>query len=145
MENIVKANWFGADATFHHVGMAVPTIKPVGKEMPRVFDDPIQGVSVAFFDNAGCCIELIAPLRENSPVTAALKKGQKLVHLCFEVASMDAAIKTGATNGFRCVAKPVPAVAFQQRRIAWVFSSEYGLVELLERHSEPSFGPDSRV
>src|SRR6185369_8631109 len=136
MEDIVKANWFGTDAIFHHVGMAVARIKPVGKEMPKVFDDPIQGVSVAFFENAGCCIELIAPLRENSPISASLKKGQKLVHLCFEVGSMDAAIKAAATSGFRCVAKPVPAVAFQQRRIAWVFSTEYGLVELLERNAE---------
>lgn len=133
MKGTLKCCWFGPDATFHHAGIAVTSIKNIGKESLEVFEDQTQRVAVAFFETGGCCIELVAPLNANSPVTSTLKKGQKLLHLCFEVNDIGEAIAVGAAQGFRCIAKPVPAVAFDGRLIAWVYHVDYGLFELLER------------
>src|SRR2546421_3822320 len=89
-----KCNWFGPGSVFHHVGIAVSSIKTDGEGTPEVFEDPIQKVAVAFLENGGCCIELVAPLTTHSPISSALAKGQKLLHLCFEVDDLEKALES---------------------------------------------------
>jgi methylmalonyl-CoA/ethylmalonyl-CoA epimerase len=98
----------------------------------EVVFDPIQRVRVAFVDLAGTTIELIEPVGDDSPVRLSLEKGTKLVHLCFEVPGLEAALTAAAGHGFHVLGAPAPAVAFAGRRIAWCFSKTFGLVELLE-------------
>lgn len=81
----------------------------------------------------GLTIELVEPLNRGSPVTNMLKKGQSLYHLCFQVKDIRQAIEAAGEGGFHCIAKPSPARAFKDKRIAWLFSKTYGLIELLER------------
>ena len=133
MNGTVTCDWFGKGAAFHHVGIAVASIECCGHQEISVFEDPIQKVSVGFLESAGCRIELVAPLSTAGPVSAALKNKQKLLHLCFEVDDLDKSVLFAASRGFRCVAKPVPAAAFDGRRIAWLYSLDYGLFELLEK------------
>ena len=109
------------------------SIKDVYGDDLEIVSDDIQNVSVAFIKMAGITVELIEPLNENSPINSSLKKGQRLMHLCFQVPDIGDAIKKGRENGFHCIAKPVPAKAFKNKRIAWLFSKTYGLVELLEK------------
>ena len=123
---------FGDGAVFDHAGVAVRSIRASAKSDPGIIRDEAQKVSVAFVDIGGIKLELIEPAGEDSPVASSLEKGQRLVHLCFRVPDMDAAIKKGRENGFHCIAKPVPARAFGGRKIAWLFSKTYGLTELLE-------------
>lgn len=127
-----SADPFGADATFHHVGLAVRSIEAVAPGADIV-EDPIQNVRVSFVDWNGARMEFIEPVDESSPVTRSLKTGQRLQHLCFEVDSLDAALPAAAARGFHSLGKPVPAVAFGGRRIAWVYHAVFGLFELLER------------
>jgi methylmalonyl-CoA/ethylmalonyl-CoA epimerase len=122
---------FGPEARFHHVGLAVRSIEEAASGIPN-WEDPIQRVRVGFLDMHGAPIEFVEPVGDRSPVTRSLEKGQKLLHLCFEVPDLDAALRIGAERGFRALGPPAPAVAFGGRRICWVFSSIYGLVELLE-------------
>ncbi|MCL4298379.1 MAG: VOC family protein [Anaerolineae bacterium] len=133
-----ELNMFGEDAVFDHVGLAVRSIEDTlnGDGKAAVFSDDIQKVSVAFIRMSGIKVELIEPLGEKTPVALSLQKGQQLVHLCFRVPDIEAAIQVGREYGFHCIARPVPAVAFGCRRIAWLFSRTYGLVELveMERH-----------
>ena len=130
---MIDLKLLGDGVEFDHIGLAVPSIQDtVGTEL-EIHTDETQRVRVAFVNLNGAPVELVEPLDEKSPVTAGLKKGQKLLHLCFKVSDMDAAIKTGRENGFHLFAKPVPAVAFKGRRIAWLYSKDYGLVELVER------------
>jgi methylmalonyl-CoA/ethylmalonyl-CoA epimerase len=129
-----ELNMFGDRAVFDHVGLAVRSIGATlgsGREV-AIFSDDLQKVSVAFIRMNGIKVELIEPLGENTPVALSLKKGQQLVHLCFRVPNIEAAIQKGRENGFHCIAQPVPAVAFNHRKIAWLFSRTYGLVEILE-------------
>jgi methylmalonyl-CoA/ethylmalonyl-CoA epimerase len=123
---------FGHSATLHHVGLVVPSIHAQYPDLEITFD-PIQKVGVAFFHLHGVRVELIEPKGEDSPVQQSLRKGTKLVHMCYEVEDLEQVMIDCAKEGFRCIAKPVPAVAFDGRNIAWVFHRVLGLFELLQR------------
>jgi methylmalonyl-CoA/ethylmalonyl-CoA epimerase len=129
---IVELNLFGNDAVFDHIGLAVKSIRESVGEGPEIFADEVQKVSVAFVVLNGVRIELIEPLGDKTPITSSLEGGHRLVHLCFRVPDIQAAIKKARENGFHCIARPVPAKAFNNKRIAWLFCKIYGLVELLE-------------
>lgn len=132
---------FGADAVFHHVGIAVRSIDAAGGPTLARTEDPTQRVSVAFVDSGGAVLELIEPLGDRSPVAASLAKGQPLVHLCFSVPDLDAAVVAGKRAGFHRLAAPVAAPAFGNRQIVWMFSRTFGLVELLERPARDEAAP----
>ncbi len=104
--------------------------------MSGPFDDPIQKVAVNFLttsDHDAVEIELIAPLTEDSPIRAMLAKGGGgAYHLCFETNDLEAALNHARKNGCIIVSGPVPAVAFQNRRIAWIYTSSRQLFELVE-------------
>lgn len=127
----VKLDFLGEEARFHHIGMVVRCIKAVS---PRstVIDDPIQGVSVALVLINGLPVELIEPRGANSPVAKSLERGVKLLHVCYAVPNLKAAIRTCRKHGFHCIQGPVPARAFGNANIAWVYSRQYGLFELCE-------------
>lgn len=130
--NTLPVNCFGSEATFHHVGLVVPSVEAACPKATRI-TDPRQKVDLAFVELNGVVVELLAPVGDDSPVAKSLKNNVKLVHLCFEVPDLAAAISYSRQHGFHCLRQPVPAVAFDQRRIAWLFSPVYGLVELLEK------------
>lgn len=129
-----RLDFFGPGACAHHVGLAVPSITALVPDA-HITHDPVQRVSVAFVDIAGQCIELIEPADEKSPVSDNIAKGQKLVHVAIEVPDIEAAITAARPHGFHRLAKPVPATAFDERPIAWLFSRQYGLFELIEAAS----------
>jgi methylmalonyl-CoA/ethylmalonyl-CoA epimerase len=128
-----------------HVGVAVPALAPATESLSSLFgykvvsgpfDDPIQKVTVNFLaksDSDVAEIELIAPLTEDSPIKAMLaKNGGGAYHLCFETADIEAALAHAKQNGCVIVSGPVPAVAFDGRRIAWIFTRSRQLFELVE-------------
>ncbi len=126
-----KKNFFGEHAVFEHAGIAVRAISDIGKGIEKT-EDPIQKVNVAFIYIYDCKIELIEPISEKSPITNILDKGQSLYHLCFRVPDINKALETARKHGFHCIARPTPAKAFNDKKIAWVFSKTYGLFELVE-------------
>jgi methylmalonyl-CoA/ethylmalonyl-CoA epimerase len=128
-----------------HVGVAVPSLGPTTqtlstlfgyREISGPFDDPIQKVSVNFLtssDEDVTEIELIAPLTEDSPIKSMLaKNGGGAYHLCFETTDIDAALEHCKNNGCMIVSGAVPAVAFEGRRIAWIYTKSKQLFELVE-------------
>jgi methylmalonyl-CoA/ethylmalonyl-CoA epimerase len=124
-------DFFGEDAEFEHAGIAVRSISDAVKGVEKT-EDPIQRVNVAFIYINNFKIELIEPITEKSPITKILDKGQSLYHICFRVPDMKKAIETARKHGFHCIARPVPAKAFNDNKVAWVFSKVYGLFELIE-------------
>ncbi|HEX3969460.1 MAG TPA: VOC family protein [Edaphobacter sp.] len=125
--------------------MAVPSLGPAADTLSTLFgyrvisgpfDDPIQKVSVSFLtqsDSDIAEIELIAPLGEDSPITSTLaKSGGGAYHLCFETTDIEQALVHAKNNGCIVVSPPVPAVAFDGRRIAWIYTRSRQLFELVE-------------
>ncbi len=133
---MLKKETFGQNnAEFHHIGLVVSSIKDyLNSDDNEIFFDPIQRVYVSFIELNGIEIELIEPKDKNSPVNNNLERKYPLAHLCYEVSDMDNAINEGRKNGFHCIAKPVGAVAFKGRKIAWLYNKDIGLVEILEKY-----------
>lgn len=132
----------------HHIGFVVDSIDQVGKSFAeslgliwnrKVFLDPLQKVNVSFMNSAEYGqpqIELVAPVGEDSPVRSFLAKGGGLHHLCYEVPQLESQLEMSRSQGGKLVRPPMPAVAFDGRRIAWIYSRERLLVEFLEASSE---------
>lgn len=131
-DNPEYLNFFGEDTEFDHVGIAVRSIKDNIANSSEICSDPVQNVKVAFAYMNNFRVELVEPLNENSPVSNILNKGQSIYHICFRVGNIDEAIRSARDAGFHCIAPPVIAKAFN-KKIAWVFSRTYGLIELLEK------------
>ena len=125
-----NSNFFGDTATFDHFGYCVGSISDFDDELSTTVDNT-QKVKVGFFQMNDVMVELVEPLSESSPITKMLEKGQNIYHICFRVDDIEDAIALARKNGFHCIVKPVPAVAFDGRRIAWLFNRVFGLVELL--------------
>lgn len=130
---------------FRHLGIAVPSIESAldiyrdlfgYKLLSGPYDDPIQKVSVCFLgtgESGDCTVELVSPYGENSPVKQMLSKGITTYHLCYEVENMEAALDLVKAKRCIVVCQPAPAVAFHGRRIAWFYTPNRQLVELVER------------
>jgi len=128
----------------HHVGFVVANIEAAMPGFLRslaadwdgqVFHDPLQKVRVAFLATRAQdpAIELVEPAGDDSPVLRFLReRGGGLHHVCYEVADLEEELAAFRSRGALIAKRPLPAVAFAGRRIAWVITSEKLLVELLE-------------
>jgi len=127
----------------HHVGIVVQSIAQSAPRYRQLFGlqpvspvvtDERQRVNVQFLasDADATSVELIEPLPGISPARGALEKGGGLNHLCFEVADIEAMVRHAESDGVVCVCSPVPAAAFDGRRIAFLYYREIGLIEFVE-------------
>jgi methylmalonyl-CoA/ethylmalonyl-CoA epimerase len=102
------------------------------KGVPMI--DEVQGVRYLFLhtgDNG--LVELLEPHGEKSPVLGHLKKGGGLYHMCFEVEDLDATLQRLRDTGEAIVVRdPVPAPGIENRRVAFVVTSDRDLIEFVE-------------
>ncbi|MGA2369645.1 MAG: VOC family protein [Candidatus Korobacteraceae bacterium] len=129
----------------HHVGFVVANIQTAMPGFQRslaaewdgqIFHDPLQKVRVAFLTTRAQdpAIELVEPAGDDSPVLRFFQeRGGGLHHVCYEVADLEEELAAFRSRGALIAKRPLPAVAFGGRRIAWVITSEKLLVELLEQ------------
>jgi len=134
-----------ATSRFHHVGFVVGSIDEVGRQFAdslgarwdgNVIHDPLQEARVAFLRCGGPeapAIELVEPAGDESPLRKFLGRGGGLHHVCYEVDSLEARLEQSRSAGCLIVRRPLPAVAFGGRRIAWVYTPAKLLLEYLER------------
>jgi methylmalonyl-CoA/ethylmalonyl-CoA epimerase len=82
-----------------------------------------QRVRELFLTDGATTVELLEPLGAGSPLQAFLNRNPAggLIHLALEVTDLDAAIARVTAAGGRLVIAPVPDVAFNQCRIAFVY------------------------
>jgi methylmalonyl-CoA/ethylmalonyl-CoA epimerase len=127
---------------FHHVGIAVQNINEAihayqvlgYSQTSAIIQDPIQKVQLCFLDKDGSpTLELVAASSQDSPVTNILaKNGPTPYHNCFEVDDIMESVANLKLSGFRRLSAIVPAIAFENRRICFLYQKEVGLIELLE-------------
>lgn len=131
------------------MGVAVPDMDVAIRKYAEIlglrllsgpFDDPIQKVRVCFIGTgelADAVIELISPLPspagDDAPIHQYLRKELGAYHICYEVADMDGTLRHMRSKGCLVVSGPVPAVAFDMRRIAWLLMPTRQLIEVVER------------
>lgn len=130
---------------FHHVGYAVKDIRRYLEEflMPMFapesvgapVSDVTQGVTVCFVQmQGGTVIELVEPLDEQSPLHSVIGSSRGGVyHLCYEVENLDLELLRFRGKGCLPLGKPVPAAAFNGRRIVFLLTPQRDLLEFVER------------
>ena len=131
--------------TVHHLGMAVSDIdksiasfKGLGWILDgEIVDDKLRNVKLAFLKRCESdeIIELVSPTDEKSPVTNTLKAMKNVptpYHICYKVRDLDKTIEILKGRGFILTDPSKPAVAFEDRRVAFLLSRDSGLLELLE-------------
>jgi methylmalonyl-CoA/ethylmalonyl-CoA epimerase len=129
---VLECSFFGREAAFHHIGMAVHSIRAISPSSEPIVNE-LEGVSMAFLRLNGVTIELLEPLGDSSPILRSLRSGVKLLHVCYEVPELAEAVALCRPAGFHSLGAPKASPAFGGRRVAWVFSKQFGLFELLER------------
>jgi methylmalonyl-CoA/ethylmalonyl-CoA epimerase len=124
----------------HHVGLVVRTMaggirrfeEAGGEVVVGPTDDTVLGVTCALVRlPEGVDVELVAPLEGfESPVTARLKRGGGLDHLCFWVEDLDASLAREIENDAILLVPPTYAVTFDST-IAFVQRRAGLVVELM--------------
>jgi len=142
--NAISLTW-QPEGAFHHVGFVVASIPNSVQGFAsmvqadwdeHVFHDPNQGVRVTFLKSRGAgdpLWELVEPADEQSPVYSFAAKGGGLHHVCYVVDCLEQALADARALGAIVKRQPMPAVAFDGRRIAWIYTRNRLLIEYLER------------
>src|SRR5580704_15312489 len=134
-----------SEPTLHHLGFVVASIADCAERFTRtirgawdgqIIHDSIQTVHATFLQQpspAEALIELVQPDGPQSRVAAFLNRGGGLHHLCYEVDALDQQLEYSRSVGAVVTQKPVPALAFDGRRVAWIYTRDKLLLEYLER------------
>lgn len=134
----------------HHIAYAVSDVSAAARSFAALGFEPEgsvcvdqkRGVEIQFLLNAGGTrIELVAPAREDSPVSEMLRKGHGTgspYHICYEVESIADAQQGLARAGFVPTSDMAPAPAISGRNVSFAFSRAVGLIELVEVDQDES-------
>jgi methylmalonyl-CoA/ethylmalonyl-CoA epimerase len=129
----------------HHIGFVLASIEEGAASIAtslgatwngNIILDPLQNARVSFLqglDNNDALIELVEPHGPHSPVSQFLGKGGGLHHLCYEVENLESHLEFCRLVKTFIIRPPVPAIAFNGRRIAWALTAKKILLEFLER------------
>ena len=110
-----------------HIGIAVRSIadarnfyeEVLGLEVEEVEEVPSEGIRVAMLPFPGGEIELIEPLRADSPVGRFLERhGEGLHHVSFDVPDVRKTIRAGIEHGVETVGE-APRKGAEGREIAF--------------------------
>jgi len=124
---------------FHHVGIAcerieseVPHYELIGYQREgEIFEDSRQVIRGLFMKAGSMQIELIEPLRPESPVGTFLARGIQMYHQAFLSHNLRAAVRSLVDKGAVIVSHPKPAVAFGGRQVCFLLLPNRMLIELI--------------
>lgn len=129
-----------------HVSIVVPSLEAAAQRLREVYDLALgevktneqQGVRLAYIELGNAKIELMEPLRADSPVAKFLQRnpGGGIHHFCLAVDSVESTAAEIAANGARVLGDGSPQLNVHGERIAFVHPKDFlgALVELEEHH-----------
>lgn len=125
----------------HHIGVITGSLEKsvsfytiLGYNASTTYVDPIQKAHIVLMQRERePLVELIMP---DSPESPAARWRQRIVvgpyHTCYEVDALESMMAFLRRQRLFPVGEPVPAVAFNMRRIVFLWGASSGLIELLE-------------
>ena len=130
----------------HHIGYVVKHIDRAvaeftalgGGQVTETVYDPRRKVNILFLDCAGGGgqIELIEPTASDSVAAGLLKKmGASPYHICYTFSSLEETIGDLRKRHWFVTAPPESAPAIGNRRVAFLYHAQVGLIEILEENS----------
>jgi methylmalonyl-CoA/ethylmalonyl-CoA epimerase len=126
----------------HHVGVAVADLdesirvyqSALGAELVHRATNEKEGLEAAFLKVGDGEVELMTPLREDSPVGKFMaKRGPGLHHVAYAVADIDKALAGARASGVELIDSE-PRIGMHGTRIAFLHPKSVGgvLTELVE-------------
>ena len=131
----------------HHIGHATADIPAQAviyaarfgyEPATAILHDPLQTARVQFLKlpNEPTYLELVAPDGPASKLSAQVRRGATLNHLCYTAGPLTTAIAHLEATGMKLISDPKPAIAFAGRRICWLLGTDQLPIELVERRNE---------
>lgn len=126
---------------FHHVGVITGSLEEsttlyasLGYSPSVIYDDPMQKAAIILMKKERePIIELITPTSPDSPAANWLQRIKAgPYHTCYEVDDFEAMIALLRPQRLFPVSGPTPAVAFNMRRVVFLWGEKSGLIEFLE-------------
>jgi methylmalonyl-CoA/ethylmalonyl-CoA epimerase len=123
-----------------HIGVAVPDVEAAMQFYRDVLDVPCRGpeeadgARIVHLQFDGAEVELLEPLRDDTPIARFLaKRGPGIHHICYRVADLEAALIVCRQRGYQLV-DDLPRTGAGGHRIAFLHpkSTSGILVELTE-------------
>ena len=125
----------------HHIGHLVRDIEKA-KVMfhalgfvnaSETYYDESRDIDIVFLENDGYKVELVAPRSEKSVIWKHLKRsGSTPYHFCFSVHDIEKQIKIKEEEGYITLQAPSKAPAIANRNVAFLYSPDIGIIELVE-------------
>jgi methylmalonyl-CoA/ethylmalonyl-CoA epimerase len=126
-----------------HIGFVVSDIDSALKRFSELYGlvqegeivfDPTQKVNLIMLSSKNNYkIELIQPIGKKSPSYDFMKRGGGFHHFCYSVQNIEKKIGEMKMNEHLLIKQPVPAILFDGRRVAFLFSKvDNQIVELVE-------------
>ena len=119
----------------NHVAIAVPDLAAaaaqyrdtLGASVGPAQDEPDHGVTVVFITLPNTKIELLAPLGDNSPITAFLEKNPSggIHHICYEVADILAARDHLRNAGARVLGSGEPKIGAHGKPVLFLHPKDF--------------------
>lgn len=126
---------------FHHIGVACHSIQQerlswemLGYQQEgNEFQDRIQGVTGLFMiGQGGPRVELLEPLAGAKTLEPFLKNGIKMYHQAYETKRIEETIQLLKIRRAIILSDVKPAIAFQNRQVAFLMLKNRLIIELIE-------------
>ena len=110
------------------------------KQETKVFEDNVaegenkaRNVFICFLRNGANRVELVSPIDESSDVYATIQRqGEGPYHICYQVEDLEDSIQILKQSGWLLLKRPAKAIAFDDKRVVFLFRSGAGTIELVE-------------
>lgn len=125
----------------HHIGYLVHDIKDSVRqfeslgyqEISECTHDEERKIQICFMQNEGTVIELVQPDFDCTIIGKQLKRLRNSpYHICYECNNIDKSVKKLEAEGWNMIYPPMAAPAIENRKVAFLFGSDVGLIELVE-------------
>lgn len=124
-----------------HIGYAVKKIdkaitdfEKLGYVFDKIIDDEDRNLYMAFGENQGYRVELLAPMAgKASAIDEYLKKNGPIpYHICYRSSNLDEDIAKLEKERYKIVVPPQKACAFNGSRVVFMMKLSIGLIEIVE-------------
>ena len=101
----------------------------------KIIIDKKIGVKILFLKSTHHpLIELISPLKKNSPISLSLKKNVNLInHIAYISEKFSYDIEQLKNKGLLQITKPIPAKAFKGKKVVFFLNKLNFIIEVIEK------------
>ena len=124
---------------FHHIGYLVNNFNSAIKNFKKcnykkkksIIIDSNLKVKIQFLVNGNNLIELVKPHKNNIGLLSLLKKKNYAYHFAYKVKNLDKTLVRLKKN-FKIIVNPVPAKAFNGKKVAFLKMKNDFIIELIQ-------------